>query len=81
MSNFKARQFIGQGNDRTYEPLKTEDIPTKKEPYIASTSLAEAVNDAAQRPVVLDLPMGNDHHALAERRHVWATGMRISLKH
>jgi MoxR-like ATPase len=57
------RQYQGQGNDREYQPLQLpnnednfEDIPTKKEPYIADEKLAEAVNDALylRRPLLLE---------------------------
>ncbi|NEP89249.1 MAG: MoxR family ATPase [Okeania sp. SIO2C2] len=62
MNNLADRQYEGQGNDQKYEPLKDEngeefpDIPRKKEPYIASKNLAEAVNDALylRRPLLLE---------------------------
>ena len=62
MNDLANRQYEGQGNDQKYERLKDEkgkeflDIPIKKEPYIASKNLAEAVNDALylRRPLLLE---------------------------
>jgi len=62
MNDLANRQYEGQGNDRKYELLKDEngeefpDIPRKKEPYIASKNLVEAVNDALylRRPLLLE---------------------------
>ena len=62
-NDLSNRQYKGQGNDREYQPLQLpndgeilEDIPTKKEPYIADKKLAEAVNDALylRRPLLLE---------------------------
>ncbi|MBR8827663.1 MAG: MoxR family ATPase [Gomphosphaeria aponina SAG 52.96 = DSM 107014] len=61
MNDLADRQYQGQGNDRNYQPLElpnkiVEDIPRKKEPYIADQKLAEAVNDALylRRPLLLE---------------------------
>lgn len=63
MNKITNRQFIGQGKERIYQPLNEvikdkiiKDIPIKKEPYIASEKLAEAVNDALylRRPLLLE---------------------------
>lgn len=59
----EKRQYDGRGNECQYEPISNpknqeirKDIPTTKEPYIASNSLAEAVNDALylRRPLLLE---------------------------
>lgn len=63
MDDLKRRKYEGKGNQCKYEKLmnpKTnkvdEDIPTTKEPYIAPSNLAEAVNDALylRRPLLLE---------------------------
>ena len=63
MNDLKTRKYDGQGNECDYDPIsdpKTkkihEDVPSIKEPYIASRNLAEAVNDALylRRPLLLE---------------------------
>ncbi|MDJ0799096.1 MAG: MoxR family ATPase [Calothrix sp. MO_167.B12] len=63
MDDLKLRKYEGQGNNCQYQRLtsneteeKLNDIPTIKEPYIASKDLAEAVNDALylRRPLLLE---------------------------
>ena len=61
--DLEKRKYKGQGNDCQYNLITDpetdkihEDVPTIKEPYIASTSLAEAVNDALylRRPLLIE---------------------------
>lgn len=60
MNDLKIRKYEGKGKDcQIIDPetkTRHEDVPSTKEPYIASKNLAEAVNDALylRRPLLLE---------------------------